>query len=132
MPCMSVEICNSIPCRHTMYNQKRFLKSPILVQSRDEGIMLTVPYARPRVLAVGHVRIYHVEDLFFTILVSGKQKSVDYFLLSCLFTFLYCPTGLAAYIHYCSLYFFLTLISVQPTSFIKNTIAFYDSLVCPI
>lgn len=77
------------------------------------NIMLTAPYARSRALAVGYVCIYHVEDLFFTTQVSGKQKALTTFFLSCLFTFFHCPTGLAAYIHYCSLYFlFLTLVSI--------------------
>ena len=94
--------------------------------------MLTATYARSRAMAVGHVCIYLAEALFSASHVSGKQKSVDYFFLSCLFTFFHCPTGLAAYIHYCSLYLlFLTLISVQSTSFTKNIITFYDSLDCP-
>ena len=67
------------------------------------------------------------------LLFLANRKALTTFFISCLFTFFHCPTGLAAYIHYCSLYFlFLTVISVQPTLFTENIIAFYDSLVCLI
>jgi hypothetical protein len=35
----------------------------------------------------------------------ANRKVLTTFFLSCLFTFFHRPTGLAAYIHYCSLYF---------------------------
>jgi hypothetical protein len=69
--------------------------------------------------------------LLFSLSFSPPALEVDYPLLQLIITFLHCPTGLAAYIPYCSLSHYLNFISSFSSPHLAGTVLLYGSSGLP-